>query len=94
VSAPAIVLDLARALPGWEIQLGALQSEGYESRPVLYRLSARDERNSRAILTLRGEWVTHPDQVGPTLIRGLILHGGLSTQEKEALAELLPGGGL
>ncbi len=90
----AFALDLATALPGWEIQLGTLRPEGPLSDRVLYRLSARDERNSRAILTLRGEWVTHPDQVGPTLIRGLILHGGLSTQEKEAIAELLPGGGL
>jgi len=96
VSSPAIVLDLARALPGWEIRLGMLQPEGPLSRPAMVRLSARDERNSLAVLTIHSEWVTlgYGSDPSPSLLRGLLLHGGLSEDEAKAVRALLPGGGL
>jgi hypothetical protein len=94
VNAPAIVLQLARALPGWEIRLGVQQPEGLCDE-IFYCLSARDERNSRAILTVHGEWLASPSDSARTLIAELLRGGcGLSDEEAKGVRALLPGGGL
>jgi len=92
VSAPAIVLQLARALPGWEIRLAVRQPEGYPLGAERVRISARDERNTLAVLAIHSEWTTLGGDPAPSLLRGLLLHGGLSEDEATAVRALLPGG--
>lgn len=91
---PATALSLAQSLPGWEIQTSVLQPEGCLLDRVLYRLSARDERNTQAILTIHGDWCASPSDSAPSLLRGLLLHGGLSEDEATGVRALLPGGRL
>jgi hypothetical protein len=88
-----IIRDLAAALHGWEIRLAALRPEGHIVHPILYRLSARDERTTQAIFTCHGEWAPNPAESAPSLIRGLLIYGGLSDDETTAVRALLPGGG-
>jgi hypothetical protein len=94
MSAPDLVRDLAAALHGWEIRLAALRPEGHIVHPILYRLSARDERTTQAIFTSHGDWCANPADSAPSLIRGLLTYGGLSDDEEAAVRALLSGGGL
>ena len=72
------ITELAKALPGWTISVET-DSTGY------VRAVARDERETRATVTVRGIWSTDLGGAWNSLVSTLLLHSRLLS-EKEIFA--------
>jgi len=73
---------LAAALPGWTIS-AEVDSTGY------VRAVARDERGSRATVTVRGIWSTDLGSAWNSLVSTLLLHSRLLSEKEIAALDSL-----
>lgn len=76
------ITELAKALPGWTISVET-DSTGY------VRAVARDERETRAIVTVRGIWSTDLGGAWNSLVSTLLLHSRLLSEKEIAALDSL-----